>query len=139
LWDIVNRGGAGREEAAIALTWHSSIADLPKLAQLTLESGSRYEFASVPYALHRAYGEAAIPYLKMLLERSELAAVRADCARELVLAKQPEGFAFVAGAIANGTPYRREMIQFIRDQFPALRSADDSAVLQFVQARAAQK
>lgn len=136
LWDIVNRGGAGREQALMALTWHSSAADLPKLAQLALESGSRYEFAGVPYALHHAYGAAAIPYLKMLIDRSGIAAVRADCARELILAKQPEGFAFVADAIANATPYRQEMIQFIRDQFPELRSADDTALLKFVEARA---
>ena len=138
LWNIVNRGGPGRGQALIALSWQNSIADLPKLAQLTLESGSRYEFASIPYALHHAYGEAAIPYLKTLLERSEFAAVRAACARELILAKQAEGFGFVADAIANAAPYRQEMIQFLRDQFTELRSSDDAAILKFAQARAAQ-
>lgn len=138
LWDIVNRGGAGREQALIALTWQNSIGDLPKLAQRVLQSGDQYEVSSLPYALHHAYGEAAVPYLKMLLERSELAAVRADCARELIVAKQPEGFAYVADAITNATPYRQEMLQFIRDRFPELRSADEGAVLKFVQARAAQ-
>jgi hypothetical protein len=138
LWEIVNRGGLGRGQALIALTWQNSITDLGKLTQLALESGSRYEFASVPYALHHAYGQAAIPYLKMLLERSELAALRADCARELILAKEPEGFAYAADVIANSTPFRQEMVQFVRDRFPELRSADENVILKFVQARATQ-
>lgn len=138
LWDIVNRGGPGREQALIALTWQNSIGDLPKLAQLALQAGDQYEVSSLPYALHHAYGEAAIPYLKTLLERSELGAVRAACARELILAKQSEGFVFVADAITNSTPYRQEMIQFLRDQFTQLRSWDDAAILKFAQARAAQ-
>jgi hypothetical protein len=35
--------------------------------------------------------------------------------------------------------YRREMVDFVRGQFPELRQADDGAVLNFVKARAAAK
>jgi hypothetical protein len=72
-----------------------------------------------------------------MLERSEFTPVRTNCARELIQAGRPEGFAFVADAIANSRPYRQDMIQFMRERFPELRQAGDPAVLKFVQARAA--
>jgi len=140
LWDLVNRR-VGYEQALIALTWRKSLPDLPKLAKLPLQPAEGrpldYQFASLPYALHNAYGDAAIPYLDTLLERSEYTWVRTNCARELILASRPEGFAFVADAIANNRLYRREMIEFLRDRFPELRQADDPAILKFVQTRAA--
>jgi len=139
LWDLANRR-VGHGQALIALTWLKSLPDLSKLAQLTLQPASRlergYEFASLPYALHNAFGDAAIPYLDSMLERSEFTWVRTNSARELMLASRSEGFAFVADAISNGRAYRQEMIQFVRDQFPELRQADDAALLKFVQARA---
>ena len=140
LWDLVNRR-VGYEQALIALTWRKSLPDLPKLAKLPLQPAEGkpldYQFASLPYALHNAYGDAAIPYLDTLLERSEYTWVRTNCARELILASRPEGFAFVADAIANNRLYRREMIEFVRERFPELRQADDPAILKFVQTRAA--
>src|SRR5260370_21964449 len=104
LWDLVNRR-IGDEQALIALTWRKSHTDLPRLAQLPLQptKGDPLDskFASLPYALHNAYGEAAIPYLDTLLDRSPYTWVRTNCARELMLASRPEGFAFVADSIAN--------------------------------------
>jgi hypothetical protein len=140
LWDLVNRHGPGFGQALSAITWRKSPPDLPKLAQLTLQPANGhsldYEFSSLPSSLHHAYGDAALPYLDTMLERSEFTRVRTDCARELILANRPEGFAFFADAIANNRPYRQDMIQFVRDQFPELRQADDPALLKFVQARA---
>jgi hypothetical protein len=141
LWDLVNRHGPGYGQALIAITWRKSLPDLPKLAQLALQPANGrpldYEFGSLPYALHNAYGDASIPYLETMLQRSEFTWVRTNSARELIQADRPEGFAFVADAIANNRPYRQEMIQFVRDQFPELRQAADPAVLKFLQARAA--
>ncbi len=123
--------------------WRKSLPDLAKLAQLTLEASNGqagdYEFSSIPDALHNAFGDAAIPYLVTMLQRSEYARVRTASARELILAGRPEGFAFVADAIANGGSHRREMIEFVRYQFPELRQADDAGILKFVQAHAAAK
>jgi len=142
LWDFVGRNVA-RGQAVIALTWRHSQADLPKLAQLTLAPANGHnldaELSSLPYALRRNYGEAAIPYLETMLERSELTWVRTESARELMLAGRPTGFAFMVDAIENTRPYRREMIEFIRGQFPELRQADDAALLTFVKARATAK
>jgi hypothetical protein len=142
LWDFVNRHVA-YEQAIIALSWLKSLPDLPRLAQLALQPANGHpldgEVASLPYALHNSYGDAAIPYLDTMLERSEFTFVRTNCARELMLANRAEGFAFVADAIANNRSYRQEMIQFLRDQFRELRQADDPTILKFTQARAAPK
>jgi hypothetical protein len=141
LWDLVNRRRPGFGQAIIAIAWRKSLPDLPKLAQLALQPANGrpldYEFGSLPYALRNAYGDAAIPYLETMLQRSEFTWVRTNCARELIQAGRPEGFAFIADAITNNRRYRQEMIQFVRDQFPELRQADDPAILKFVQARAA--
>ena len=141
LWDLVNRHGLGYGQALSAITWRKSPPDLPKLAQLALQPANGheldYEFTSLPYALRNAYGDAAIPYLDTMLERSEFTWVRTNSARELMLAGRPEGFAFAADAIANNRPYRQEMIQFMRERFPELSQADDPDILKFVQARAA--
>jgi hypothetical protein len=139
LWDLVNRR-VGYEQALIALSWLKSPEDLPKLAQLALQPANgralEYDVASLPYALHNAYGDSAIPYVERMVERSEYTWVRTNGARELVLAGRPTGFAFMADAIENARFYRAEMIQFLRDQFPELRQSDDVAILRFVQARA---
>jgi hypothetical protein len=117
LRELVNRRGGGFGQALIVLTWRKSPTDLPKLAQLALEpmknNALDHEFTSLPYALHNGYGDAAIPYLDTLLERSEFTFVRTNCARELILAKRPEGFAFVADWIANARSYRQEMVEFV--------------------------
>ncbi len=139
LWDLVSRH-VGYEQALIALTWRKSLPDLPKLAELPLQPAQGkpldYQFAGLPYALHNAYGDAAIPYLDRMLQQSEFTWVRANSARELIVAGRPEGFAFVADAIANDRSYRGELIQFVRDRFPELRQAGDPAILKFVQTRA---
>jgi len=140
LWDLVHRDIA-RGQAAIAIAWRKAPADLPKLAQLTLEpahgNNRDYSLTSLPYALHRAYGDAALPYLETMLERSEFTWVRTDSARELIVAGRPSGFAFIVDALEHDRPYRREMIQYVRDRFPELRRSGDATILSFIRARAA--
>lgn len=143
LWDLVSRDTAAREQAEIALTWRGDPADLPKLARLALAPANgdplNRGLASLPYALHRAYGDAALPYLEAMLAKSEFTWVRTESARELILAGRPSGFAFVADAIEARKPYRRELIDFVRGQFPGMRNAGDEEVLRFVQTRAPAK
>jgi len=139
LWDLVNRNLA-RSQAVIALTWRKSPDDLPKLAALALQpahgNNLDYTLTSLPYALHRAYGDAALPYLETMLERSEFTWVRTDSARELAIAGRPAGFAFIVDALEHDRPYRTEMLQFVRDSFPELRQSSDAAILSFFQSRA---
>jgi hypothetical protein len=131
------------EQAMIALTWRKDASDLPKLAGMALEPRKNgrpdSELSSIPYALHRAYGDAAVPYLENMLARSEYGRVRTESAQELMMVGRHSGFAFAVEAIGNGQPYSREMMNFVRERFPEMKSGDDTAVLNFVKARAAAK
>ncbi len=59
--------------------------------------------------------------------------VRTGCARELVIAGRPAGFAFIVDAMEGNRSYKREMIEFVRERFPELKSADEGAVLGLAQ------
>jgi hypothetical protein len=138
LWSLVQRNVA-REQALIAISWRKDPRDLPRLAAL-LESPAggdplSYKLSNLPYALRNSFGDAALPYLESALKNSELVWVRTNCARELILAGRPSGFAFVALAIEQKARYVREMVQFVQDRFPELRGRDDAAVLAFLRAR----
>lgn len=140
LWNLVNRGVASGQ-AMIALCWRKAPADLRRLTRMALQPARGRnldsELSSLPAALHAAYGDAALPYLESMLERSEYTWVRTNSARELMAAGRPSGFAFVVDAMEKGRPYSREMVNFVREQFPEIRQADDATVLRFVKARAA--
>jgi hypothetical protein len=138
LWDFVKRNVL-TEQSLIAITWLKNPADLARLAAL-LEAPAKGDpmqrtYASLPYAIHRAYGDAALPALESALQKSGYVWVRTNCARELVQAGRKSGFAFIAQAIEQNKFYRLEMVQFVHDRFPELRGADDSQVLVFLKTR----
>jgi hypothetical protein len=132
LWDLVGRGIASGQ-SLIAITWHKDVRDLPRLGAL-LTSGR--EAGSIPYAIRNSYGDAAIPFLEAGVKGSPYDRVRANCARELIILGRPSGFAFVVDAIQWNRPYKSEMVQFVRDRFPELKSADEGSVLAFIKPRA---
>ena len=138
LWDFVNRN-ALTEQSLIAITWFKNPADLPRLATL-LEAPAKGDavqgtYFSLPYAIYRAYGDAALPVLESAIQKSGYIWIQTNCARELVQAGRRSGFAFIALAIEQNKFYRREMVQFVQDRFPELRGADESKVLVFLKAR----
>ena len=138
LWTFVDRDIA-RGQAIIALTWLHAPSDLKKLAQLALPPAAEPGDAgpsSLPYALRNAYGEAALPYIEEMLQRSPFVWVRAASARELVEAGKPSGFAFIVDAIEQNRPYRGEMVQFLRDRFPEIGRAGDDTALNFAKGKA---
>ncbi len=139
LWDMVRRGIA-TEQSLIAITWRKDRRDLPRLgAMLTLgpeDVDRSREFASIPYAIWNSYGDAAIPFLEAGMKGSQYDRVRANCARELIIAGSASGFAFVVDAIQGNRPYKREMVQFVRDRFPELKAADEDSILIFIKPRA---
>ena len=138
LWDLVKRGEAG-EQAMIALSWREDPADLPKLAELVLRPAKSADWGvgSLPYALHNAYGEAAVPNLERMLADSEPIQVRTQSAQELMIAGRSSGFAFAADAIEKGKPHSRDLADFVRWRFREMSKADDAAVLRFLKQRAA--
>lgn len=141
LWSFVDRGIA-QEQAIICLAWLHSPADLPKLAQRAMPHSAQLAEpgpGSLPYALRYSYGDAALPYIEEMLQRSPFVFVRTASAQELVNAGRPSGFAFIVDAMEQNRPYRAEMVQFLRDRFPELGSADDAAVLRLAQIKATAK
>jgi hypothetical protein len=127
LWELIDSNVA-REQAAIVVAWRHDPADLPRLAKLN-------DIFGLPYQLRKEYGEAATPYLIALMNTAT-PQVRVQSARELMLAGNKTAFAFTVDAIENNKPWKRELIPFIRESFPGMRGADDSAILQFAKSRA---
>jgi hypothetical protein len=89
LWDFVKHNVL-TEQSLIAITWLKNPADLPRLAAL-LEAPAKDDpmqgtYSSLPYAIHRAYGDAALAVLESAIQRSGYVWVQPNCARELVQA-----------------------------------------------------
>ena len=61
--------------------------------------------------------------------------MQTSCARELVQAGHRSGFVFIAQAIEQNKFYRAEMVRFLQERFPELKSADDAHVLAFLKLR----
>jgi hypothetical protein len=127
LWRMVE-GGKAAEQSKIALTWIGDARDLPRLAGAM--------DVSLAYSLHHAYGDAALPWLMKAARETNQPGLREACARELVIAGQPEGFQYLLQAMDEMPSFRREAVQFVRDRFPALRDADEGKVLDFVREHA---
>jgi hypothetical protein len=127
LWQMVE-GGKSAEQSKIALTWIGDARDLPRLAGAM--------DVSLAYSLHHAYGDAALPWLKKAARETNQAVVRQACARELVVAGEPEGFQYLLQSMDEMPTFRREAVQFVRDRFPALRNVAEGKVLDFVRERA---
>lgn len=127
LWKMIE-GGKSEEQSRIALTWIGDARDLPRLAALPMNF-------SLPYSLHHAYGDAALPWLVSAARDTTEIGVRIACARELALANRAEGFQYLLQA-AEGASARREVLQFMRDGFAGLRDAPEDAVMDFLKGRA---
>jgi hypothetical protein len=138
LWNFVERNVAA-EQSLIAISWHKDPRDLPRLGALLVApvvgDSRSYELTSIPYALRNSYGEAAVPFLESAIKDSRYVFVRTNCARELVIAGRPAGFAFIADAIERNRFYKPEMVEFVRGRFPELKGADEGAVLGFIKRR----
>jgi hypothetical protein len=138
LWSLIDRNLL-TEQSLIAITWQKNAADLPRLASL-LEAPAKgdpkqYTFASLPYAIHNTYGDAAMPVLERAVRESGYVWVQTNSARELIIAGRKAGFDFILQAIEENRFYKAEMIRFLQDRYPELKGADDARVLAFLRAR----
>jgi hypothetical protein len=127
LWRMIREGKAAGQ-SKIALTWIGDARDLPRLAAVM--------DASLPYSLHHAYGDAALPWLEKAGRETSQPAVRKACGEELAIAGEPEGFQFLLQAMDETPSFRPEVLRFVRDRFPDLRNADDGKILEFLKQRA---
>jgi hypothetical protein len=139
LW-IMIENGKSEEQSRIALTWVGDSRDLPRLAGLLTKADPAdqygYRNSSLAYSLHRAYGDASLPYLKQAARDTKQIWVRTSCAKELVLADQTEGFEYLLRATDEMPSFKSEAVQFIQDRFPDLRGAPEDKVLAFLKTKA---
>jgi hypothetical protein len=92
--------------------------------------------SSLPYSLHRAYGDAALPFLDRAARDSQQVRVRIACAEELILANRAEGYRYLVQTVKESPSTRQGALQFIRDRFPDLRSASEDTVTNFIESKA---
>jgi hypothetical protein len=139
LWNMIEIGRS-EEQSRIALTWIGNSRDLPRLAALLMRADPAdpdgRKRSSLAYSLHRAYGAASLPWLRQAARDTRQIFVRTSCAKELILANQADGFAYLLQAVNEMPSFKTEAVQFLRDRFPDLRSAPEDAVLAFLKSNA---
>jgi hypothetical protein len=91
---------------------------------------------SLAYALHHAYGDMALPWLRKAARETNQPAVRLACARELLFAGEPDGFQYLLQAMDEVPSFGSEAVQLVRDRFPELRDVDQGKVLDFIRLHA---
>jgi hypothetical protein len=96
LWKMIENGKS-EEQSRIALTWIGDERDLPRLAGLLTEADTTV--SSLPYSLHRAYGDASLPFLDRAARETKQIRVRVACAEELILANRVEGYRYLLQAM----------------------------------------
>jgi hypothetical protein len=139
LWQQAARGSSEREQALIALTWIADPVDLSRIGDLLVQPGNvdprGTDLASLPYALVRAYGDAAIPYLQRALADSPYVWVRTQSAEQLALKGRVESFRFFLDAITENRFYRAEVVNWFRTAFRLPATASEAEVAAFLNER----
>ncbi len=139
LWQQIERGGAEREQALIALTWIADAADLSKLGDLLVQPGNPdprgTDLSSLPYHLVRAYGDPSIPCLQKALAESPYVWVRTQSAEQLALKGKVEAFRFILDAISSNRSYRGEIVNWFKMTFRLPGGSDDTTVTAFLNER----
>jgi len=86
LWTLVEHH-TGTGQALIAVAWQKDPKDLPRLAEylnaLPADDQTGREAAGVIYAMHNTFGDAAVPWLRDVLAKTQSPVVRQRCAEEL--------------------------------------------------------
>jgi hypothetical protein len=136
VWRFVNAHLA-EEQALICVSWFHDPADLPKLTKI-LTSPAEGD----PHGMSRAgvvgdmgheYGAASRPYMRQILTDSHQDFVRTAAAQQLVSMNDVAGYQFFRSMIDNHPFYYDEMVRWLKDQFPEIRSAGRQGMADFLE------
>jgi hypothetical protein len=116
-----------------ALTCLCSIGDLRDLSRLGPLLVKDPPAGSLAYALRRAYGEQATPYLIKGLSDAPLWAIRVQCAKELALGNHAEAFLFYRNVLSGNGPEKQQVMQDLRDFFKGNQGATEEQLTVFVE------
>jgi hypothetical protein len=135
LWKMVDANLAV-EQSLICIIWFKDASDLPKVTNAT----ATYDPAD-PHGSHHmsvvdgigSYGQIAVPYLHRLLQNSQQTWVRTSAAQALARMNDPAGFQFFIAMLKDKPFYANEMIGWLKENFPTLKTADDSRIMSFME------
>jgi hypothetical protein len=135
LWKIADANLAV-EQSLICITWFKNASDLPKLTTVTEtydpDDPHGYRHASIAEGIG-SYGQVALPYLQRLLQNSRQTWVRTSTAKGLVSMNDPVGFQFFIAMLKDKPFYANELIGWLKETFPTLKTADDSRMMAFLE------
>ncbi len=140
LWKLID-AGLTTEQSLICVTWFHDPSDLPRITVIVKQNSPSdphgYSHSGVVEHMQTEYGAAARPYLRDILTSSQQTWVRTAAAKGLVQMNDQAGWEFFIDVIHQRPFYRDEMVQWLGDNFPAIRSADDPAIVTFLESRLA--
>jgi len=141
LWKLVEARLAA-EQSMICLTWLHDSSDLPRLTAIVKQKDASdppgYDsHAAVVGNMLTNYRTLARPCLRDILASSKQPFVRATAAQGLAEMNDRAGWEFFLDVVRQRPFYRDEMVRWLGDRFPTIRSADDAALIAFLQSKIA--
>lgn len=135
LWSLADRH-IGTEQALTAIAWQKDAKDLPRLAAFAIavppDAQPDRTYSALPNAVRAQFGDAALPWLRSVLEKAMSTDVRIRCAEELMRVRDPAAFAFARDAIEGNRRWKDRTRQIVRDQFPETRKMSDVDIVGFL-------
>ncbi len=137
LWNLADHHMGG-DQTLVAIAWHKDPKDLPRITEFLLaqpagEKGDQV-FTGEPYAMRNSFGDAALPWLRTILEKARPVSLRIRCAEELMRANDPAGFAFAIDAI-GGREWKADVRSIVSNLFPDARKMSDAELVKFLSSR----
>lgn len=141
LWKLVEAHLA-TEQSMLCLMWLHDSSDLPRLTAIVKQKDHSdppgYDsHAGVVGDMLTSYGTLARPYLRDILASSNQPFVRTAAAQGLAEMNDRAGWEFFLDVIRQRPFYRDEMVRWLGDRFPTIRSADDAGLIAFLQSKMA--
>jgi hypothetical protein len=138
LWSLAGRP-TGTEQALIAITWQKDAKDLPRLAEwltaVPADAEPGQTWFGVPNAMRAQFGDAALPWLRIVLEKTQSPDVRIRCAEELMRSNDPSALVFAQDAFEQNRPWKEKVKAIVNDQFPETRYKSNAEIAAFLRNR----